>query len=86
MTGIKIYTVNYCPYSMKAKLLLNKLGIEYEEIDITVDEPEMRIKLGEMTGGSQSTPQVFVGEKFFGGYDRLYEAYISGELGRLCDS
>ena len=80
MTSIKIYTVNYCPYSKKAKKLLDELGLEYKEIDITENEPEMRIKLGELTDGSQSIPKVFVNKKFIGGYDRLYALYKSGEL------
>ena len=83
MTKVKIYTTNYCPYSRKAKALLDKLGVNYQEIDITDNEPEMRIKLGELTGGVQSVPQIFINGKLLGGCDSLYEAYDSGELEKI---
>lgn len=86
MAEVKIYTTDYCPYSKKAKKLLDELGVKYEEIDITDNEVEMRIHLAELTGGTQSVPQIFIDEKLIGGCDELYESYETGELEKLLKS
>ena len=38
MKKIEIYTTNYCPFSVKAKSLLNKKKIKFSEIDVSNDE------------------------------------------------
>jgi len=83
MANVEIYTVNYCPYSKKAKAILDNNGIPYKEIDITGNEPEMRAKLAQMTGGQQTVPQIFVNGKYIGGCTELQELEASGKLGEL---
>ena len=38
MKKIEIYTTNYCPFCIKAKLLLKKKKIKFSEIDVSNDE------------------------------------------------
>ena len=45
MAKVVAYTVDYCPYCKKAKALFNQKGIDFEDIDITDNEDEMREKL-----------------------------------------
>jgi len=83
MAKVEIYTTDYCPYCKKAKALLDKKGIEYEEIDISHDEPTMRAKLAQMTGGRSSVPQIFINGESIGGSDDLMELNSSGKLDEM---
>ena len=79
---VKIYTTNYCPYCVKAKVLLERKGIPFEEIDVTGDQ-EAREKLVEMSGGRKTVPQIFIGDVHVGGCDDLYAADANGTLDAL---
>ena len=85
MTAVRIYTTNTCPYCDRAKGLLARKGVAYEEIDVTGDD-EARRKLVERAGGLKTVPQIWVGERHVGGYDRLSELDRSGELDRLLNA
>jgi len=82
MKPVKVYTTNYCPYCDRAKSLLSRKGVPYEEIDVTGDD-EMRVKLVEMSGGLRTVPQIWVGDTHVGGFDRLSELDRSGKLDEL---
>jgi glutaredoxin 3 len=86
MAKVVAYTVDYCPWCRKAKKLLNEKGIEFEEIDITPTEDEMRKKLGGMTGGKTTVPQIFINDKSIGGFTDLQELNESGKLDELLKS
>lgn len=79
--NVLIYTFETCPYCIRAKRLLSKNNIEFEEIDITVDENKLN-ELEKKTG-VDTVPQIFVDGKFIGGCDDLFELYKSGEFHRL---
>jgi len=80
---IVIYTVDYCPYCKKAKALLNEKGLMFEDIDITQNEAVMRAKLGEMTGGKTTVPQIFIEGESIGGYTDLKALNESGRLDEI---
>jgi glutaredoxin 3 len=82
MTPVKIYTTTYCPYCDRAKALLQRKGAAYEEIDVTGDD-EARERLVKLSGGLKTVPQIWVGDRHVGGFDRLSELDRSGELDRL---
>jgi glutaredoxin 3 len=82
MTPVKIYTTDSCPYCVRAKELLKRKGASYEEIDVTGDDAA-RVNLTRMAGGLKTVPQIWVGERHVGGFDRLSELDRSGELDRL---
>ena len=82
MAEVKVYTVDYCPYCKKAKALLDKKGVEYEEIDIT-NHPEMREKLVEMSGGRDTVPEVFIDGVCVGGSTDLDALNSSGKLDEM---
>lgn len=83
MSKVVAYTVDYCPYCKKAKVLLNEKGIEFEDIDISDNEAAMRKQLGEMTGGKTTVPQIFINDVHIGGYTDLKELNESGKLDEL---
>lgn len=79
---VEIYTTTFCPYCVKAKGLLGKKGVEYQEIN--VDDDEARQAMLERTGGAKSVPQIFVDGQFLpGGCDGLFERDAKGELNAI---
>lgn len=82
MKSVKIYTTDYCYFCDRAKDLLKKKGVDYEEIDVSADH-EMRMKLVEMTGGRRTVPQIWIGETYVGGFDDLSALDRKGELDPL---
>ncbi len=80
MAKVTVYTLDYCPYCKKANRLLNENNIEFEEIEISDNEMAMRKKLGEMTGGQTTVPQIFINDKSIGGSTELQELISSGKI------
>jgi len=77
---VKVYSTNYCPYCTRAKQLLSKRGIPFEEIDVTTDDT-VRAWLVQATG-QRTVPQIFVHDEPIGGFDNLHELDRTGELQR----
>ena len=70
MKEVIIYTTKTCPYCYKAKRLLKKLGIPYEEISVDFNS-KLRAKMASMAGKT-SVPQIWFGEDHGGGCDDLH--------------
>jgi len=81
MKPVKIYTTPYCPYCVRAKRLLERKGVRYEEIDVAGDD-QARAVLAEQTG-CRTVPQIFIGEHHVGGSDELHELEQDGKLDAL---
>jgi len=75
---IEIYTTKTCGYCHAAKDLLNKLNLEYSEIDVTNDQ-EKRIWLVTQSG-QRTVPQIFIDNKPIGGYNELVQLNKSNKL------
>ena len=83
MPRTEIYTKSWCPFCARAKEDLERLGIEFEEIDVTTDtrrELEMQRRAQRHT-----VPQIFVGGRHLGGSDDLRAAARNGELDDLIE-
>ncbi len=81
MARVEIYTKTWCPFSVRAKELLDRKGVHYREIDVTTDsmkELEMVIR-----SERQTVPQIFIDHHHIGGSDELRAADESGQLDRL---
>lgn len=70
MKPVKIYTTTYCGFCVRAKDLLKRKGVAYEEVDVTGDD-DAREKLVEMSNGQRTVPQIFIGDTHVGGYSDL---------------
>ncbi len=77
---VTVYVTDYCPYCTRAKALLKKRGIEFEEIDVTGDD-EKRAWLVQATG-RRTVPQIFIKGEPIGGSDDLHELDRTGELAK----
>ena len=85
MHQVTIYTTPYCPYCMRAKNLLKRKGVKYEEIDISASAA-LREAMIERAHGSYTVPQIFIGDFHAGGCDDLHALDAKGELDRLLQS
>ena len=81
MPEVIIYTTAICPYCVRAKELLKRKHVKFEEVRIDLDRNRMR----EMLDRSQrrTVPQIFIGDRHVGGYDDLAELDAFGELDEL---
>ena len=68
---VEIYTWTYCPFCIRAKALLDKKGVNYENYVIDGDE-EARDLMAERSNGKRSLPQIFISDRHIGGCDDLY--------------
>ena len=75
---IKMYTKAYCSYCYAAKNLLNKRGLEFEEVSVSGDLKAER-KMRKLTGGT-TVPQIIIDGKPIGGYTELVELDMEGAL------
>ena len=69
MAKVLIYTKSYCPYCVRAKDLLIRKGVVFEEIYLD-DRPEEYATLKSKTG-MMTVPQIFINDQLVGGYIEL---------------
>ena len=82
MAGVTIYTSMFCSYCARAKRLLTKKQVEFDEIDV-MSTPELRAEMVERAGGVRTVPQIFIGDTHVGGCDELYALEQEGGLDPL---
>ncbi len=76
---VTVYTKRACAYCVRAKRLLEKKGIPYEEIDVEEHGDDLRAWLREKTG-QMTVPQVFAGERSLGGFSDVDALDRAGRL------
>ena len=67
---VKVYILKDCPWSKRAIRLLNSLSIPHEVTLIDNDESFNKIMV---ISKHNTFPQIFLEDKFIGGYDELAE-------------
>ena len=70
--NVTIYTSSLCGFCYRAKSLLNKKNILYEEIDIDLNQ-EKRSEMVKKSSGRTSVPQIFYKNHHIGGCDALFK-------------
>ena len=78
---VKIYTTKFCPYCIRARLLLKDKGIEYQ--DISVDEDIVQMQEMVRLSGRHTVPQIWIGERHINSYTDLRALESAGELDAL---
>jgi glutaredoxin 3 len=82
MARVEIYTTMFCGYCARAKALLDKKGVAYEDVDL-LEHPDRREEMVERAGGSTTVPQIFIDGKHVGGSDELAALERKGALDKL---
>lgn len=75
---VTVYTKLNCPFCVRAKRLLEKKGVAFEEISVE-GKDELRTWLVEKTG-QMTVPQIFVGERSLGGFSDIDALERQGKL------
>jgi glutaredoxin 3 len=81
MNDVIVYTTDQCSLCVSAKALLERRGIEYQELNLARD-PDGRAELQRVTGRF-SFPQIVIGEELIGGFTELLAADREGRLSGL---
>ncbi len=82
MAKVEIYSWEYCPFCIRAKSLLDRKGIEYEEYPIDGDS-EARDAMRIRAEGRNTVPQIFINNKGIGGCEELFELEANNQLNEL---
>ncbi len=82
MAKIEVFTKFFCPYCSRAKALLERKGVEYQEIDLTMDRAGFDAMVAR-AGGARTVPQIFIDGKHVGGSDDLAALDARGGLDPL---
>ena len=82
MPHIVVYSGPNCPYCDRAKALLKKKNVEFEDYNVKEDDAKLAEML-ERSGGRRTIPQIFINGKHVGGCDDLYALNSAGELDAL---
>ena len=82
MKKVTIYTGNPFSFCAAAKALLITKNVEIEELDIWKD-PAKAKEMIQRTNGAKTIPQIFIGDHYIGGNDKLQAANRTGELDKL---
>lgn len=82
MATVLVYSTRVCPFCVRAKQLLARKGVAYEEIDVTNDA-DLRMDMVNKAGGRRTVPQIFINDQHIGGFDDLYALDQKGGLDPL---
>lgn len=82
MSRVKIYSTASCPICDKAKNLLSKWNIPYDEYRIDENSDALK-EMFTITNGARTVPQITIDGKWVGGFSELTELHMDGELDDL---
>jgi len=83
MALVTMYTTRWCPYCIAARDLLERLGVDYEDIDVGSDRA-LRAEM-EQRAGRYTVPQIWIGSRHVGGFDDMNELHHQGLLEPLLE-
>ncbi len=78
---VVLYGTAYCPYCVRARMLLDSKGVSYEDIGLE-NKPERRREM-EQLSGRRTVPQIFIDDEHIGGSDDLFALDRAGKLDSL---
>jgi glutaredoxin 3 len=82
MAKVEIYTTMWCGYCARARSLLQRKGVDFEDIDVEADTSK-RTEMVKRAGGRTTVPQIFIDGAHVGGSDELAALDRAGKLDPL---
>jgi glutaredoxin 3 len=82
MARVKIYSTGTCPLCERAKALLGKYGIAYDEVRVDLDRAALKEMLA-ATNHARTVPQIVIDGRHIGGFTELTELHMDGGLDGL---
>jgi len=84
MARVKVFSTASCPFCVKAKQLLDKWNIPYDEARIDVDQAARR-EFAVSTNGARTVPQILIDGECIGGFTELTELHMESGLDHLIE-
>ena len=84
MTRVKIFSTGTCPFCEKAKHLLTRLNIPYEEVRIDQNAAALK-EFSLATRGARTVPQIIIDGICIGGFVELTELHMDDRLDELME-
>jgi glutaredoxin 3 len=84
MARVKVYSTASCPFCVKAKQLLEKWNIPYDEFRIDTDAAARR-EFSVVTNGARTVPQILIDGNCIGGFTELTELHMEDKLQHLME-
>jgi glutaredoxin 3 len=78
---VLIFRTPFCGYCVRAKMLLEKKGASFREVDVAADQERRNWLVG--VTGRRTVPQIFINGRHVGGYHDLANLDRRGELDPL---
>lgn len=85
MARVIVYSTGICPICVKAKTLLKKWNIPFDEVRID-ERREALSEFSRVTNGARTVPQITIDGRCIGGFSELTELHMDGALDALMDS
>src|SRR5579864_3013972 len=82
MAKVEIYSTMWCGFCARARALLEKKGVAFEDIDVDTDTSR-RDEMIKRSGGRMTVPQIFIDGAHVGGSDDLAALERAGKLDAL---
>ena len=82
MSRVTVYSTASCPICVRAKTMLDKWQIDFDEIRIDNNPAAMK-QFAEVTRGARTVPQIIIDGKVIGGFSDLTELHMDGDLDEL---
>jgi glutaredoxin 3 len=84
MARVKIFSTATCPFCEKAKHLLTRLNIHYDEVRIDQNPAALK-EFARATRGARTVPQIVIDDKCIGGFVELTELHMDDKLDELME-
>ncbi|HXE29941.1 MAG TPA: glutaredoxin 3, partial [Stellaceae bacterium] len=79
MAKVEMYTTMWCGYCARARNLLQRKGVDFEDIDVEADTSK-RTEMVKRARGRTTVPQIFIDGVHVGGSDELAALDRAGKL------
>jgi glutaredoxin 3 len=85
MSRVTVYSTAQCAFCSRAKDMLDRWGIPFEEVRIDSNHAAMK-EFAEVTKGARTVPQILIDGKPIGGFSELTELHMDGDLDELMEA
>ncbi len=85
MSRVTVYSTAHCGFCSRAKDMLDRWGIPFEEVRIDSNHAAMN-EFAEVTKGARTVPQILIDGKPIGGFSELTELHMDGDLDQLMET
>ena len=82
MARIEVYTQMGCGYCARALRLLQSKNVAFKQIDVSLSS-DLRAEMAKRSGGSNTSPQIFVDGEHIGDSDEIFALDRAGHLDKL---